>query len=62
MKLLVLIGIISLFAIGIWLFWLNRASDTILSKVIPAVVIGLIGVLFTIWFSTKSGGAATRGV
>ena len=45
---------------SIWLFYWNRSSETILSKVMPAFVIGSIGIFFTIWFSTKSESRDTR--
>lgn len=40
-------------AILAWLGWLNRESDVILEKFLPAIVIGIIGSLFTLWFSLK---------
>ena len=63
MKIFIWIGLfacVGLFAISIWLLYLNRSSETIWSKVIPAFVIGLIGIFFTIWFSTKSESDDTR--
>ncbi len=57
MKFLIWIGIIACFgliAISAWLLWWNRSSETIWPKIIPVFVIGLIGIFFTIWFSTKS--------
>ena len=63
MKVFILIGIVvcvGLIAISIWLLYLNRSSETIWSKVIPAFVVGLIATFFTIWFSTKSESIGTQ--
>jgi hypothetical protein len=55
-KFLLFIGIlvcVVLIAISVWLVWLNRASETIWAKVIPAIA-GLIATLSAIYFTTKS--------
>ena len=36
-----------------YLFILNRSSEQIVSKVVPAIIVGLVGVFLTIWFSLK---------
>jgi hypothetical protein len=62
MKILICIGIACvglLIAISIWLVWLNRASETMWAKVIPAIA-GLIVTLSTIYFTTKSESIDTQ--
>lgn len=54
------VAISGLIVAGCWLLYLNRSSETIWSKVIPAFVIGVIGIFFTIWFSTKSESIDTQ--
>ena len=44
---------VGLIAITIKLLYLNRSSETIRSKVVPAFVIGLIGIVFIIVFSSS---------
>ena len=45
---------IPVLAITAYLVWLNRASETIWSKIFTVVGIGLVGVLITTWYSLKS--------
>lgn len=40
-------------SILVCLWYLNRKSDAILEKLIPALALGLIGSVFTLWFSLK---------
>ena len=49
-----LIFLLFLFGFVVYLAVQNRDSVALRSKLIPAIVIGLVGMLFTIWFSLKS--------
>ena len=49
---LIFIGIL-LFCFTAYLFILNRSSEQIVSKVVPAIIVGLVGMLLTILFGLK---------
>ena len=49
-----MVFLLFLFGVVVYLAVQNRDSAALRSKLIPALVIGLIGALFTIWFSLKS--------
>ena len=48
------VSIGGLIGVGCWLICLNRASEAMWAKIIPAFIIGLVGIFLTIWFCTKS--------
>jgi hypothetical protein len=50
---LMVVGGLLLVVAAVWLFWLNRGSETLRSNGITALVVGIVGLLATLWFSLK---------
>ena len=53
-SIIVIVCLLIMFGIAVYLAVQNRNSAAMWSKLIPALAIGVIGTLFTIWFSLKS--------
>lgn len=50
---LAIIILLLLFGLGIYLGWQNRASAALRSKILPALIIGMVGAVSTIYFSLE---------